>query len=128
MDHNLLKQLLRSVAEGKTSIDVAADKLRHLAYEDIEFAHVDHHRSLRKGFPEVIFGQGKTAEQIIGIMDKMRHQEHIILVTRIDSDKAEAVLSRFPEAAYHKDARMMVWEIQTPQIRGRGTILVRARD
>ena len=124
MDRNLLKQLLHAVAQGQTSVDAAADKLRHLAYEDIEFAHVDHHRSLRKGFPEVIFGQGKTTEQIIGIMDKMRQQEYIILVTRIDPQKAEAVRARFPEAVYHNDARMIVWEIQTPQIRGRGKILV----
>ena len=124
MDRNLLKQLLHAVAQGQTSVDAAADKLRHLAYEDIEFAHVDHHRSLRKGFPEVIFGQGKTPEQIIGIMDKMRQQEHIILVTRIDPQKAEAVRARFPEAVYHNDARMIIWEIQTPQICGRGKILV----
>ena len=124
MDRNLLKQLLHAVAQGQTSVDAAADKLRHLAYEDIEFAHVDHHRSLRKGFPEVIFGQGKTPEQIIGIMDKMRQQEHIILVTRIDPQMAEAVRARFPEAVYHNDARMIIWEIQTPQIRGRGKILV----
>ena len=124
MDRNLLKQLLQAVAQGQTSVDATADKLRHLAYEDIEFAHVDHHRSLRKGFPEVIFGEGKTPEQIIGIMDKMRQQEYIILVTRIDPQKAEAVRARFPEAVYHNDARMIVWEIQTPQIRGRGKILV----
>jgi NCAIR mutase (PurE)-related protein len=124
MDPKLLTQLLHSVAEGQTSVDEAADKLRHLAYEDIEFAHIDHHRSLRKGFPEVIFGQGKTPEQIIGIMDKMQHQERIILVTRLDPQKAEAVLSHFPKAVYHNDARMIVWEIQTPQISGRGTILI----
>ena len=124
MDPQLLIQLLQSVAKGRTSVDDAADKLRHLAHEDIEFAHVDHHRSLRKGFPEVIFGQGKTAEQIIGIMDKMQHQERILLVTRVDPQKAEAVLSRFPKAVYHNDARMIVWEIQTPQISGRGTILI----
>ena len=57
MDNDLLMQLLGSVAKGKTSIEDAAQKLRHFAYEDIEFAHIDHHRSMRKGFPEVIFGQ-----------------------------------------------------------------------
>jgi NCAIR mutase (PurE)-related protein len=124
MDTDLLIQLLRSVSEGKTSVDDAAQKLRHLAFEDIEFAHIDHHRSLRKGFPEVIFGQGKTPEQIIGIMGKMQHQERIILVTRVDPSKARAVVSRFPEAIYHDDARMIVWEIHTPQTNGRGTILV----
>ena len=124
MDNNLLIELLRSVSEGKTSVDDAAQKLRHLALEDIEFAHIDHHRSLRKGFPEVIFGPGKTSEQIIGIMEKMQHQERIILVTRVDPSKAEALVSRFPEAVYHDDARMIVWEIHAPQTNGRGTILV----
>ena len=124
MDNNLLMQLLRSVADGRTSVDDAAEKLRNLAYEDIDFAHIDHHRSLRKGFPEVIFGQGKSPDQIIGIMEKMHHQESVILVTRVDRQKADKVLSRFPEAIYHEDAQMMVWQIHTPQIVGHGTILV----
>ena len=124
MDNSLLIKLLQSVSNGKTSVDEAAEKLRHLSHEDIEFAHIDHHRSLRKGFPEVIFGQGKTSEQIVGIMEKMQHQERVILVTRIDSSKAEAVVSRFPDAIYHSDARMIVWQIHPPQILGKGTILV----
>ncbi len=124
MDNDRLVQLLRSVAEGKTMIEDAAQKLRHLACEDIEFAHIDHHRSLRKGFPEVIFGQGKTADQIIGIIEKMQSQENVILVTRLDPHKAEHVLSHFPQATYHEDALMLVWEIHAPRIRGRGTILV----
>ena len=124
MDLHLLTTILKSVANGQLSVADAADKLRHLSFEDIEFAHVDHHRSLRKGFPEVIFGQGKTASQVIGIMDKMTDQENIILVTRIESDKADAVIARFPEAAYHQDARMIVWMRKQPQLVGRGTILV----
>ena len=117
-------QLLRAVADGKASVDDAAQKLRNLAYEDIEFAHIDHHRSLRKGFPEVIFGQGKSPDQVIGIMEKMQHQESVILVTRVDRQKADLVLSHFQEAIYHEDAQMIVWQIHKPQILGRGTILV----
>lgn len=124
MNKDRLIKLLESVASRQTTVDEAADQLRHFPYEDIDFAHIDHHRSLRKGFPEVIFGEGKTAEQIIGIVDKMRSQENVVLVTRVDQQKAEAVLTRFPEAAYHKEARMIVWEITKPQIQGRGTILV----
>ena len=124
MNKDRLIKLLESVANRKTPVDEAADQLRHFPYEDIDFAHIDHHRSLRKGFPEVIFGEGKTAEQIIGIVDKMRSQENVVLATRVDQQKAEAVLTRFPEAAYHKEARMIVWEIAKPQIKGRGTILV----
>ncbi|MBW2364894.1 MAG: 1-(5-phosphoribosyl)-5-amino-4-imidazole-carboxylate carboxylase, partial [Deltaproteobacteria bacterium] len=61
MDKDTLKQLLDSVASGELTVDAAASKLSNLSFEDIEYAHIDHHRSLRKGFPEVIFGQGKTA-------------------------------------------------------------------
>ncbi|MGD1967478.1 MAG: nickel pincer cofactor biosynthesis protein LarB [Desulfobacterales bacterium] len=124
MDLQLLTTILKSVADGQLSVADATEKLRHLSFEDIEFAHVDHHRSLRKGFPEVIFGQGKTAAQVIGIMDKMTHQENILLVTRIEADKAHTVITRFPEAVYHEDARMIVWMKKKPQLVGRGTILV----
>ncbi|MDJ0986366.1 MAG: nickel pincer cofactor biosynthesis protein LarB [Desulfobacterales bacterium] len=124
MDHQLLTTILKSVAGGQLSVKDALEKLRHLNFEDIEFAHVDHHRSLRKGFPEVIFGEGKTADQVIGIMDKMMRQENILLVTRIGPQKADAVIARFPDAIYHPDARMIVWMLKKPQIIGRGTILI----
>ncbi|MFC1811625.1 nickel pincer cofactor biosynthesis protein LarB [Thermodesulfobacteriota bacterium] len=124
MDMELLHQLLRNVAAGKTSVDDAAQKLTHLSFEDIDYAHIDHHRSLRKGFPEVIFGQGKTAEQIAGIMEKMLRQENIVLVTRIDEKKAETVTSRFPDADYHKDARMLIWKKKKVRKQGKGTILI----
>lgn len=124
MDKELLLDILDSVASGKTSATDAADRLSHLAYEDITYAHIDHHRSLRKGFPEVIFGEGKSAEQIVGIMEKMQHQENIILVTRVNPQKAETVLLRFPKAVYHADARMIILELKKAINRGRGPILV----
>lgn len=124
MDHQLLAEILQSVADGQLAVPDAINKLRHLSFEDIEFAHVDHHRSLRKGFPEVIFGQGKTANQVIGIMDKMTQQENILLVTRIEPQKADAVIARFPDAVYHPDARMVVWMRKKPEVTGRGTILI----
>jgi NCAIR mutase (PurE)-related protein len=124
MNNDDLNQLLKSVAEGRLSVKNAAGKLRHIAYEDIEYAHVDHHRSLRKGFPEVIFGQGKTADQVIGIMEKMKDQENVILATRVKQNKADAILSRFPDAVYHPDAKMIVWAFKKPRIVGRGTITI----
>ena len=124
MNNDDLNQLLKSVAEGRLAVKDAAGKLRHIAYEDIEYAHVDHHRSLRKGFPEVIFGQGKTADQVIGIMDKMKDQENVILATRVKHNKADAILSRFPDAVYHPDAKMIVWAFKKPRIVGRGTITI----
>jgi NCAIR mutase (PurE)-related protein len=124
MDMESLSKLLRNVASGKISAEDAAKKLLHLSFEDIDYAHIDHHRSLRKGFPEVIFGQGKTADQIIGIMGKMLLQENIVLVTRIDSLHADRVVSSFPDAIYHKDAKMVVWEKKEIPRQGKGTILV----
>ncbi len=124
MDKDQLLQILQAVADGKTGAAEAAKRLDRMAYEDITYAHIDHHRSLRKGFPEVIFGEGKTAGQITGIMDKMKDQENVILVTRIDLQKAEAVLSHFPRAVYHADARMMVLKIRPVANQGRGSILI----
>ena len=124
MDMESLKQLLDNIATGKLSVEDAAQKLKHLPFEDVDYAHIDHHRSLRKGFPEVIFGQEKTADQIIGIMEKMIVQENIVLVTRIDELQADRVVSRFPKAEYHKDAKMVVLKKNEIPIRGKGTVVV----
>ena len=124
MDIQSLKDILNAVATGDTPVEEAVDTLSNITCEDIEYAHIDHHRSLRKGFPEVVFGEGKSADQIIGIMEKMLLQENVILVTRIDSEKAEKALNRFSDAVYHEDARMIVWKRHDPVIQGKGTILV----
>ncbi len=122
MNMDSLHKILHRVAGGETSVDEAADRLRNLAFEDIEYAHIDHHRSMRKGFPEVIYGEGKTPDQIIGIMEKMVPLEPVVLVTRIDRQKAELVLARFPDAEYHEDARMLMTAAE--EIEARGNILV----
>ncbi|MFZ5572783.1 MAG: nickel pincer cofactor biosynthesis protein LarB [Thermodesulfobacteriota bacterium] len=124
MNHESLKQILEQVARGKASVPEAAEQLKHLAFQDIDFAHIDHHRSLRKGFPEVIFGEGKTAEQIIGILEHMLPQEQTVLVTRLSADKAERILPHYPEAEYFADARMLVCCRQALPAAGKGTILV----
>jgi len=124
MDFESLNQILANVASGKMSIEDAAQKLKHLSFEDLDYAHIDHHRSLRKGFPEVIFGQGKTVEQITGIMEKMLLQEKIVLVTRIDAFHADQVISHFPEAVYHRDAKMVVWKKHEISVQGKGTIVI----
>jgi NCAIR mutase (PurE)-related protein len=124
VDPDLLRTLLEAVSAGRTTVEDAAHQLRHLACEDIGYAHIDHHRSLRKGFPEVIFGQGKSADQIVGIMEKMSAQENVILVTRVEPSKADTVCGCFPKAVYHPVPRMIVWEAKPMPVRGRGEILV----
>ncbi len=124
MNIDALQGLLDAVAAGTTPVAEAINKLKHLAFENLNYAHIDHHRSLRKGFPEVIFGEGKSSDQICGIMQKMTTQEYVVLVTRVDSQKAADVLTRFPKAVYHKDARMIIHQKLAPPQVGRGTILV----
>ncbi len=124
MNKDLLNKLLQEVATGAQTVPEAAQQLEHLACEDLGYAHVDHHRSLRKGFPEVIYGEGKTADQIVGIMQCMASQESVILATRVDPAKAREVLAYFPEAQYHPEARMLVWQAAPSPACGRGTIVV----
>ncbi len=124
MNSARLEKILASVAAGNTSVQEALAQLKHLSVEDIEYAHIDHHRSLRKGFPEVIYGEGKTAPQIIGIMEKIIRQENVVLVTRVNPAKAEALGERFPEAEYHADARMVVVKKGEQPQQGKGVITV----
>ncbi len=119
-----MTRLLSLLADGRISVAEAQKQLTCPAFESIGFAHIDHHRTLRKGFPEVIFGQGKTREQIIGILEKMVSRENIILVTRIDPSIAEEVLARFPSARYHTDARLLCLQKKPPEITGTGTVLI----
>jgi len=124
MNIETITKILSKVADGALPVGQAADQLKHLSFEDIGCAHVDHHRALRKGFPEVIFGQGKTAAQIIAILEKLEKSANIVLVTRIDQEKATLVLSRFQNAEYFDDAHLLKIEKQPPAVTGRGTILI----
>ena len=108
MNHERLRELLKAVHEGRITPDEAADRLRHMPFEDLGFAKLDHHRALRCGFPEVIFCQGKTTEQVVAIVGRMAEHGHAVLATRADPAVYEAVRARHPEAAYHAAARAIV--------------------
>ncbi len=124
MDQQNLKKLLAAVSSGSLSVEEASERLSRMPFEDIDYAHIDHHRSLRKGFPEVIFGEGKTADQIIGILHKMLDQEAVVLATRVDPQKADRVVRKVSTAVYHSDARMIVCRREAPVPSGRGKILI----
>ena len=119
-----LEKVLASVAAGKLSVEKALAQLKHLSVEDIEYAHIDHHRSLRKGFPEVIYGEGKTTQQLIGIMERIIGQESVVMVTRVDPEKAGVVCRQFPDAVYHDDARMVIVQKEERAVQGKGIITV----
>ncbi len=124
MDKDDLINLLTDVAASRVPVEAAANQLSTLPFENLGYACLDHHRSLRKGFPEVIFGQGKTAGQITGIMEKLMNREKIVLATRVNQEKAEQVTKRIPEVVYHSDARMLIWQKVEPTPTGRGEVLV----
>ena len=88
MDQEKIHQLLTRVSQGDLSPDQALDQLRDLPFENLGFAHVDHHRALRTGFPEVIFGQGKTSEQILHIAERIAERGSQVLATRLAPDAA----------------------------------------
>jgi NCAIR mutase (PurE)-related protein len=95
------------VREGAVSAEEALERLRSLPYEDLGFASVDHHRSLRKGFPEVVLGDGKTPEQAAAIAERLAAQSDRLLVTRADMAMYQAVKERVPAAAYNVTARVI---------------------
>jgi pyridinium-3,5-biscarboxylic acid mononucleotide synthase len=106
MDDHTLRKLLGSVQRGTLEVEEALSQLRNLPYEQVgDFARVDHHRNLRCGFPEVIFGSGKSPEQIIGILHSMMNKSGHALVTRVETQVYETVRAEFPEAVYHAQAR-----------------------
>jgi hypothetical protein len=85
---------------------------------------IDHHRALRRGFPEVIYGEGKSCEQIARIMESMIRAEDNVLVTRVDGDKGRALTEKFPKATYYPTARVLTFTLRDVAEVGRGTILV----
>ena len=102
-----LKTLLESVSQGKVSPDDALEKLKYLSYEPVGgFANVDHHRALRTGFPEVIWGPGKTPEQIAKIMESMRDRASVVMATRIEAEVFAWVKEMVPDVVYYPTARI----------------------
>jgi hypothetical protein len=108
MDVKTLREILESVAAGRTTVNEALGRLKHLPFEDLAYACVDHHRSLRKGFPEVIFGEGKSTDHILGIMGAMVKEGDTVMITRLSQEKATEIVAQHPESTYHEKARVLV--------------------
>ncbi|WP_226670681.1 nickel pincer cofactor biosynthesis protein LarB [Metabacillus litoralis] len=104
----MLEDILKQVQSGSLSIEEAKGKLA--TYENLGFAKVDHHRKKRQGFPEVIYGEGKTKEQILSIIKAIRSKGNNVLVTRITEDKASHILKEYPEFTYNEIAQILFWK------------------
>ena len=123
MDQQQLRKLFEEVREGNVEVDSALERLRHLPFEDIGFAKVDHHRALRCGMPEVVFGKGKTAMQIVEIASRLLERSGNVLITRAEPDAAAMLKDRFPEAEYFPLSKALrVWRDRT--MYGKGKLAV----
>ena len=100
-----VKALLEAVRNGDVGIEEAQERLKELPFEDMGFARLDHHRQLRKGFAEVVFGPGKTCEQLSAIFARLAEKSRAVLATRCTKEQYEAVQKKTPGAYYHEDAR-----------------------
>ncbi len=102
-----LKNILNKVKNNEMSIEEASLLLRNNSYEDMGFAKLDHHRKIRTGFPEVVFCQGKTAQQVSNIVHKLAEHNSVVLATRATREQYNAVLQQTPNAVYHEAARVI---------------------
>jgi NCAIR mutase (PurE)-related protein len=124
MDTARLAELLENVRSGKASISQALARLRHLPFEDLGFAKIDHHRALRQGFPEVVLGQGKDPKHLASIVRAMQRNRNNILVTRLDAEKMARMKKSVRGLKYHPTAEAATWTPRPVRIVGKGTVLV----
>lgn len=100
MTPDSIKSLLERVAQGDIAVEKAVEELRHLPFRDLGFARVDHHRELRGGTPEVVYGEGKTADQVASIVETLIESGQRALVTRLEPEAAEVVMKRMPSVEF----------------------------
>ncbi len=123
MTESEIKRVLESFRKGELSEGEAVDRFRNLPFEDLDFANVDHHRSIRQGYPEVVFGAGKTDEQLVEIVRSLLQPDHNVLVTRSSASAYERVRELAPEARFHAGSGA-ISIIRDTSLKGKGTVLV----
>ena len=124
MNTDTLRALLARLQRGEETVEGTLERLKDLPFEQIGDATIDHHRELRTGFPEVVFGEGKSAEQIVAVVSRMRARGSRILVTRLSPEKAERLCRHFPEGRHEALSRTFFLSDEPVEITGKGTILV----
>jgi len=113
-----IEKILRDVSKGNLSVENAIEKLRHFPSEDLGFARIDHHRDIRTGYPEIIYCEGKTTEQIVTIFSHIFKTGQNVIGTRANIDNFEAVKSKIPSAQWHEIARIISVEISSVEKKG----------
>jgi pyridinium-3,5-biscarboxylic acid mononucleotide synthase len=118
-----MHRILKGVQGGSMSLDKALKALKGFPYHDLGFAKVDHHRTLRRGFPEVIFGKGKTAQQIIKIAEKLIAHDGTVLITRTDRTVYSKFKKVYPKAVFEEKAKIIYFR-KKPVVLKKGTVLI----
>lgn len=126
MDQTKLRALLAAVASGEQDVEAALTLLRSLPFEDLGYATLDHHRSLRWGFPEVVFGQGKTPEQVAGILARLAERSPRVLATRVSPAHYAATRQLLPEIQYAELARCLWLDREPERARQPGVVVAAA--
>jgi pyridinium-3,5-biscarboxylic acid mononucleotide synthase len=119
-----IEKILQDFKEDKIALAEVLTFLRKLPYENLSFARIDHHRGLRRGFPEVVYGESKTAEEIAAIVQAMKAFGSNVLVTRVDARKADTVAAAVDGMVYHPVARILSFRQDAPETACGGTIQV----
>jgi pyridinium-3,5-biscarboxylic acid mononucleotide synthase len=123
MDEEQLRGLFEQVRAGAVDVDSALERMRHMPFEDLGFAKVDHHRALRHGMPEVVFAKGKTPEQVVAIAERLLEHSANVLITRADAAVAGLVAERLDSAEHFPlSGAIRFWRDRT--VRGKGKIMV----
>ncbi len=123
MTSKQIRTLLEEVKKGKLAVDSAMEKLKHFPFEDMGFARIDHHRAIRQGFPEVVFGRGKTREQIVAIVKRMLAQDHNILVTRTNEMVYRPIQRLSKQARFYPLSGTIALQ-KDKTLYGKGTVLI----
>lgn len=119
-----LKRLLQQVRRGTLSPALAAREIAEAPFERLEFATIDHQRALRVGFPEVVFGLGKTPAQMVTIVSRLARRNAVVLATRVDEAARAALAAAFPGAEIHDRARVVIVRRASRAARPKGRVLV----
>lgn len=119
-----VRELLQKVQGGEVSLDAAVELLKQLPVEDLGFANVDHHRALRQGLPEVVLGESKTPEQIIGIAKALLARSSNVLITRVEKEKSERICEALPELEYRDAARVIVSREREIEVLGNSPVAI----
>jgi NCAIR mutase (PurE)-related protein len=124
MTENRIREILDGVAAGRMTASAAFTHIRELPFEDLGFAKLDNHRSIRRGIPEVIFGEGKTAEQLVAIGKRVLASGTNLIITRLDAAKAQIVKRKIRALVYHADARIGAVVKERMKASGQGVVMV----